>query len=204
MNSIFTKYGKYFEPLVVAVLIAVFVIPIASVVNLSPQSGISPNLRVEKPRQNVLGANDINGSYTIQLISGTHNIITIEKLEETTPTRREYSTKLQKRESGVYSKPIIEVINQLDKDLDVTFQINDLGNSSSQIGVLYNNTNYVLKTIDGITYHHTMKLKSGEKKYVYLHIRDDSSVNFSQNISIDILTPEAETHIPDQGIVSEQ
>lgn len=174
------RYGKFFEPLMVLTLLAVFTLPVISVLNISPRTKADPT-----PKQtDVLGIKAGFTGFEISKIGGQHNIIVSESLLSTSNTRFVYKANIQKRDRGNYSKPILKISNSGNEPLQLTFLLKPT-TSNSEIGILYGDTNYVLKDKDGNIYHHTSTPPVGEQ-FIYLSVKAGSDVNFSEQVEISI------------------
>lgn len=182
------KYGKFVEPFAILALIMLFILPVASVLNLSID--FKQNGRV---KQEVLGVTS-DSKVVLEKVGGIHPIIHNEKLLQSTENLYEYSANINKRPEGSYDKPVMVISNNTIFDQKVTFTLNQGVSSDTLIGLSYNNTNYFLSTPQGETYPHILKLSQGESIRLSILIRNPNNVLFEDSISIGVRTS------PDLGL----
>ncbi|MCA9377101.1 hypothetical protein H6762_01555 [Candidatus Nomurabacteria bacterium] len=176
------RYGTYLEPFELLLLIGIFVIPIMTLFNLTPQYG-SPDV----PPDNVLGVST-DGHVRIQDIGGSHEFITNERLLGIDTSSYHYYTTLINRESGIYAKPILQVTNPTDSDIEITFSVKYSVEQSSQIGILKDNTNYIIKDKEGFTFPRSFTVASGESAIFSIDVRNDVNINYSEELGLLILS----------------
>ncbi|MCA9375023.1 hypothetical protein KC622_01690 [Candidatus Dojkabacteria bacterium] len=174
------RYGKFLEPFAILAMIALFILPIASVLNLS--IGFKQN---DSVKQEVLGVTS-DSKVLIEKVGGTHPVVYNEKLIQTSENVYEYSTYIRKRATGSYDKPILTITNNTLFDQEITFTLNKSDSTDTLIGVLYNRTNYFLSAPDGETYSHTLKLSPGQSMPISITLRNNANVLFDDSISIGI------------------
>ena len=91
---------QIFEPLAIAALLALFIIPTLTVINLSP-------ITQELKRPDVLGVTDSTQNIVIEKVGGRHNIFQNEVLEKQDDTEYIYSTDIMKRWEKAYLNQLL-------------------------------------------------------------------------------------------------
>lgn len=181
IKRLIARYGRLFEPLAVFAILTLFILPIVTVLNLSPKT----RSLISRPNSSVLGVADVNG-VIISKVGGNHKIVQNEKFISLNQSSFTYTATIKSREDGNYSKPILKVESGLDEEKEISFILKGY-EGSSEIGLLYNDTNYILKSSDGTHYTHIMKAEKGIQ-YIYLNINTSSDVNFDQDLEIQVVT----------------
>ncbi len=179
------KYGKYLDILLSFVLVLIFTVPIMVILNLSPivsaENSTLPS--------NVLGVKTGFVEVTeVKMVGGSHSYIQNENLYTYEDNKYLYSTRVLVRDKGVYSKPIFTISVPTDTKLLVKIWVADDLKSTTQIGILLDKTNYVLKEYSGMQYIREILL-SDEGAYTFsLDLRNENNVNFPENIDIHVTT----------------
>lgn len=188
LRRYFNRYGKFVEPFMILALVMLFILPILSVKNLTPHTGKAPELNAEN--LNVLGVEVGNGQpFEIYEVGGMHNYIQNEKLTKLDSGSYQFSTKILLRKAGLYNKPILQVSNPTQDDVTLELSLKDFENSSTQIGLLVDKTNFVLHDSNGLIYSHQITIKSGQNVTLYLDVRNEVAVNFNEEITL-LLSPD--------------
>ncbi|HOV29664.1 MAG TPA: hypothetical protein PLD77_01140 [Candidatus Dojkabacteria bacterium] len=171
--------SKLSEPLLIVVLILVFVIPVISVLNLTPTTGTIK-------KSDVLGTSTQSGC-TIDLIGGQHKIFSSEKLTQAEGINTfEYTLTIGKRAAGTYSKPILRIKNKTDQPKTITFDGQTTTNTKSDIFLLSGNKSYILQNNLGVTHTEKIVFNPGEEKIIFLSVVNSSGVQFSENFKMTI------------------
>lgn len=178
------RYGKYLDIFLSFVFVALIVIPVISIINLSPVQ--SPDL-VNTKSKNVLGVDTYTGDeIQLRLLGGDHNYIQNEELYNHSDLSFLYSTHVLIRDAGIYSKPIIQLNVPKGETLKVTFSIGLVSKSTTQIGITYEKVNYVLRDENGQQYIRSISFTEPGSYRLSLDLRNDSNVNFPEDIDIHI------------------
>ena len=103
------------EPLAIVVLLALFIIPTLTVINLSP-------ITQDNKQMDVLGVTSDDTGLQIKAVGGIHNIFKNENLEQRPFGEYKYTNTVSKRKGKeVYSKPILEIKNETSVERSVLF-----------------------------------------------------------------------------------
>ncbi|HOV34437.1 MAG TPA: hypothetical protein PLS56_00350 [Candidatus Dojkabacteria bacterium] len=168
-----TILSKLAEPLLIVALITIFVLPILSVINLSPKTG-------EIKKSDILGASTQSGC-TVDLIGGQHKIFSSEKLTQTEGIGMfEYTVTIGKRSAGRYSKPILRIKNKTDQQKTIIFDGQTAINTKSDIFLLSGNNSYILQNSTGITHTEKLTFNPNEEKIIFLAVENSANVQFSE------------------------
>ena len=169
------KFGKFVDPILLILTLAIIFTSVISVKNLTPRTFAG------KEMPDVLGIEDGEEKGEITLIGKGHNYITSEKLEKTGDNQFKYTSLIKKREAGTISKPIILI-----KDTELLkAKINYSNTTFSKISLVdkSNNTSYIIKENNEL-YTPDIHLNENSRE-IYLMIEDTKSIFFNQYIEID-------------------
>lgn len=171
--------GHLFDPFIIVGILLMLILPTLAVLNLSP------NYTNNRLKTDVLGV-DSDGKVSAVLIGGTHNIITNEGIDFPSENRFKYSSTITNRDKGIYSKPILQLINNSseEKTLSVSFFSNM--NMYSDVSIKYENNMISLVNSNGAISNPHLVIPSNKTYTVYLEIVNDSKILFPQDIEIQI------------------
>ncbi len=171
------KYGKFFDPLIILVIVVMIATPVLAVKNLSPR--VLPEGEIS----DVLGVQDGEESVDFELIVGEHNYITSEKLNEISPSHFKYTALVKKPPQGRISKPIVE-IQGLNKDAVLKTELMNSSSHNSKISVYDSSgdTKYILQEKLN-SYSQNIKVNKNTDTF-YLVIENENPVLFNQYIEL--------------------
>jgi hypothetical protein len=171
--------GKILEPIALGIFALIFIIPSITVINLEP---ITKSI---KEFTNVLGVTS-NEPILIDLVGGTHEIVSNERIYKEGDTGYKYEAILTKRESDFYSKPILKLINNSEEDHTVSFLGSTLNPTRSDIGLIVNDQEYKLQNAQGISEAVEILLRPQSEYLVYLTVESVVGVQFSEELDISV------------------
>lgn len=176
------RYGKYLDILSTFVLLLLFIVPIISVLNLSP---IPTSEVLSESPDDILGV-EIDNDQPIQLkmVGGQHNYIQNEALYSYSDESFLYSTKLSPRDKGEYSKPIFDLFVPEGQTVRLVVSIGAATASGTQLGIMLGNTNYILRDNDGATYIRVFEIDSPGDHRFWFDVRNPVDINFYENIDL--------------------
>jgi hypothetical protein len=174
-----TVLGKVLEPISLGLLALLFIIPSITVINLEP---ITKNL---KKFTDVLGVST-SSELIVDLVGGTHEILSGEKVYKTENGEYIYEAVLTKRESDFYSKPILKLENRTEEDKIVTFLGTSINPTRSDIGLIINDQSYKLQKASGESKTVEVLIRPQNEYIVYLTVESIVGVQFSENFEITI------------------
>ena len=166
------------EPIAFGLLALLFIIPTITVMNLKP-------LTKKIKDSTVLGLSE-KAQLEINLVGGTHQIFSQEKLEKEENGTYKYTTVISSRDANRYSKPILEVKNS--KSTEVKLEIYGYTHlpTHSDIFLIINDQIYRLQNPQGNTTTQKIALEPNQKYIVYLAIESFSNVKFSEDFTLEI------------------
>lgn len=144
------------------------------------------NTEMANKNEGVLGV-VVDSQVSISPIGGSHNYVTNEKLDLLNENLYTFSTTIIAREAGTYSKPIIRISNSTEEESTFTFALKSEDPSSSRIGILHEDTNYVLRDDAGIFYNPQVTISSGEYVDLFLQVHDEFDVNYNEDLVIKLV-----------------
>lgn len=188
-SAIGQKLGKFaiiLEPLGILATIVLFTIPTLAVINLSAET------KYISATQEVMGTTDTDNSQkdslNIQLIGGIHQYISSETMEKDADETYTYHAKLAKRDAGSYSKPFITITNNTDSPINIYFTGRLSTDSKSKVGIIYNESNYLIQNTDGEIFKSPISIPSGDAAILYVSVSNDSDVLFFDDLTIRIFS----------------
>ena len=168
--------GKILEPFALGVLALLFIIPAITVINLEP---------ITKKVTDVLGVTT-NSELIFDLVGGTHEIVSAEKIYKEENGDYTYSAILTKRASDFYSKPIIKIINNTEDEKTLTFLGTTLNPTRSEIGLIIKDQAYKLQRANGESQKVEILLRPQSEYLVYLTVESVVGVQFSEEFEMKI------------------
>lgn len=168
------RFEKVLEPFAIIALVALFVLPALTVLNLTPM--VSP------VNDNVLGATDREG-VGVALVGGIHTTIDNESMEAG-DSDITYTAKLRARDQGIYSKPILELTNFNNERTDMQVSAYLPNVSDTDIKVVFNNEEYRLIHIDGRRYTQTIPMDKDDKGILYLSLDTKQDIRFAEELEV--------------------
>lgn len=171
--------GKIIEPVALGILALLFIIPSITVLNLKP---ITKSI---KEFTDVLGVTS-NQTVIVDLVGGTHEIVSAEKIYKDGDSGYIYEAVLTKRESDFYSKPILQLRNNSNEYKTVTFLGTTLNPTRSDIGLIINDQEYKLQRSNGQSELVEILLKPQATYDVYLTVESVVGVQFSEDFNLKI------------------
>lgn len=170
------RFEKVLEPFAILALVALFVLPALTVLNLTP--------KVSPVNDNVLGVADRDG-VGVALVGGIHTVIDNESIE-TGANKATYTAKLRAREKGIYSKPILELTNFNNERTEVEVSAYLQNVSDTDIKVVYNDIEYRLIHIDGRRYTQTIPMNKDNKGILYLSLDTKQNIRFAEDLEVTV------------------
>jgi hypothetical protein len=171
--------GKILEPVALGLLALLFIIPSITVVNLEP---ITKNF---KKFTDVLGVTT-NSEVIVDLVGGTHEILSGEKIYQKEDESHIYQAVLTKRGSDFYSKPILKIENRTDENKNITFMGTTLNPTRSDIGLIINDQAYRLQKSSGESETVEILLRPQSEYLIYLTVESIVGVQFSEEFEMQI------------------
>lgn len=171
-------FGQIIEPFALGVLALLFILPIITVMNLTP-------LTKQIKKLDILGVTT-EELVELRLVEGKHEIFSSETLNKIDQENYTYSVILNKRASDSYSKPIIEIENKSLEKKNLTFLGQTLTNTKSNISLLLNEKSYRVQDSKGETYAPNIVVEPEEKVILFLSIENLSGIQFSEEYDMDI------------------
>jgi len=165
-------FTQILEPFALGLLALFFILPIITVMNLTP-------ITKQIQKLDVLGVTS-QEEMIVRLIGGKHEIFSGESLNSLEDSKFSYSVRLGKRGSDSYSKPILEIENKSPEQKTVSFWGQTLSNTRSNIYLIINEEAYVLQDDRGDTQEQEIVVPSGESVIVFLGLENISGVQFSE------------------------
>lgn len=168
------------EPFALGVLALIFILPIITVMNLTPLTQKLSDL-------NVLGVNT-GENISIDLVGGKHEIFSSEDIQKIEDDHYQYTTIINKRESDIYSKPILIIRNRNTIPQTISLSGSTETNTKSEISVKLDKDEYILQDYTGQTTTQDIHLLPSEEIPVFLSVENISRVQFSETFTLQITT----------------
>jgi hypothetical protein len=171
-------FNHILEPIALGIIALLFIIPAITVFNLSP---ITKTLE----KLNVLGAKS-QDALQIELVEGRHAIVRNEFLSKEDDDSYTYSTTLTKRNSDVYSKPIIKIKNSTGAIQTLLIYGQTLSPTKTNVSIIANNINYRLQDDKNRTYPQEIPIEPGLDTVLFLSLENFSGIQFSEEFEMSI------------------
>jgi len=165
-------FSQILEPFALGLLALFFILPIVTVMNLTP---ITKQIK----KIDVLGVTT-QDELVIRLVGGQHEIFSGESLAKIDETEYSYSARIGKRGADSYSKPILEIQNNTEEKKILSFWGQTLTNTRSKIYLQEKETPYLLQDNTGETYEQKITVLPTEKIIIFLALENISGVQFSE------------------------
>jgi hypothetical protein len=165
-------FTQILEPFALGLLALFFILPIITVMNLTP---VTKQLK----KIDVLGITT-QDDVIVRLVEGKHEIFSSESLTKIEEFEYSYSTRIAKRAADSYSKPILEIENRTENRKTVMFWGQTLSNTRSAIYIKAKEKTYTLQEHNGNTREQEIYVLPGEKLVVFLGLENLSGVQFSE------------------------
>jgi hypothetical protein len=178
-----TVFTQILEPMALGVLALLFIIPIITVMNLTP-------LTKQLQKLDILGVTTQN-EVKVRLVEGKHDIFTSENLVKMDDLNFLYSVVLNKRSSDNYSKPILEIENRGEEQRELSFFGQTVSNTRSNILLIVNDKTYRIQSSKGETYTQSISISPRDKVVIFLAIENLSGIQFSENFDMEISISES-------------
>lgn len=163
-------FTQILEPFALGLLALFFILPIVTVMNLTP---ITKQIK----KIDVLGITT-QDELIIRLVGGQHDVFSGESLNKIDETEYAYSTKIEKRGADSYSKPILEIQNNTEEKKTLLFWGQTLNNTKSKIYLQKKETPYLLQDNTGETYEQEISILPTEKVIIFLAVENLADVQF--------------------------
>jgi hypothetical protein len=170
-------FGKVLEPVALGLLALLFIIPSITVINLEP---ITKNI---KQFTDVLGVTT-NSEILVDLVGGTHQVLSGEKVYRNDDGTYTYKAILTKRESDFYSKPILKIENRTEEEKTLTFMGTTINPTRSEIGLIINDQAYRLQRSNGESETVKILLRPQNEYIIYLTVESVVGVQFSEDFEM--------------------
>ncbi len=165
-------FSQILEPFALGLLALFFILPIITVMNLTP---ITKQLK----KLDILGVTTQNDTI-VRLVGGKHEVFSEETLNQTEDSKYAYSARLGKRGADSYSKPILEIENKTAEEKVISVWGQTLSNTKSEIYLIINEETYRLQDYKGNTYEQKIPVSSGDKIILFLALENLSGIQFSE------------------------
>lgn len=165
------------EPIALGLVALLFIIPTITVMNLQP-------LTKSIKKLDVLGVTN-TAELKVNIVGGTHQAFYNETLDSQ-DGKYVYKTELTKREADSYSKPILEIINNKEENVNLDIYGGTSIPTGSEIGLIINDQKYKLQESNGTITTQRITVLPKERYIVYLYIESFSDVKFTQDFELTI------------------
>lgn len=176
-NNIKKITNLILEPIALGLLALLFIIPTITVINLQPITKKLESL-------NVLGVSN-KSELQINIVGGTHQIFNSESITEENGTYI-YKAKLQKREADSYSKPILEIVNNKDENINLEIYGGTEIPTGSNIGIIIKDQMYKLQDQKGNMARQKITVAPKEQYILFLSVESFSNVQFEEDFLLNI------------------
>jgi len=168
------------EPFAIVALLAFFIVPTITVINLSP-------ITKEINKENVLGVNTFNSNIEVNNLGGFHEIIQGESLSKNDVGEYLYRTTLQARENlKTYSKPILQIQNKGYSAVVLSFYGYTDSRTDTRVSLKIGRNSYLLRDEKGNLYEQKIFLEPTSDTTVYLYLENSNRILFSEDFEMEV------------------
>ena len=168
------------EPFAIVVLLAFFIIPTLTVINLSP-------ITKEVKKENVLGVNTFSSNVVVKNLGGFHEIIKGESLSKTNESEYLYKTTIQGRDKlKTYSKPILQIQNKGFSPVILSFYGYTDSRTDTKVTLKIGRNSYLLRDEKGQLYQQDFFLEPTSDTTVYLYLENSNRILFSEDFEMEV------------------
>jgi hypothetical protein len=186
----YLNYGKLLDPIAIFALIILVVTPIFAVINLSTKTlpavykTEKTNTTVEDERFSVLGVKS-NKEFGIELTTGTHKVIQTTLLDTVDQNSYKLEIEINKHEAGTYSRPVLNVYNKTNKEVQISISPFEVV-GTSLINTVFDESRQRLFSINSGLSLVTYTIKPNDEKELYLEVYSVDDINFQDELALDI------------------
>lgn len=171
---------QVFEPLAIVALLALFLVPTLTVINLSP-------ITREKKQLNVLGAESSPNSIVIEAINDDDPMFSSTRLSQRNDGTWIYTTDIAPREGEkIYSKKAFRITNNSNTQQRLVVSGYTDSTSFTNFSLKIDDFWYVLRDNSKEMYEREVVLEPGVTKSVYISTYSDYNVLFKEVFTVNI------------------
>lgn len=179
IKKLLIKSEVILQPVLLVMALSVFILSTLAFINLSPKYITS--------EKNVLGVSD-KKEVGVVLVGGTHNYINNEGLSFIDNTEFSYTFNISNRESGLISKPSLEITNDSSEDIKLSINSFSTSLTQSDIRLLYKSNYLVLINSVGAQSNPTLTIPAQTKDIIYISVENAQPIRYSQEVTISFTT----------------
>lgn len=171
---------QIFEPLAIVLILALFLIPTLTVLNLSP-------ITQESKQSNVLGVTDSPNNISIELLNKDDKVFVGETLKREKEREYVYTTAIQPREKErEYSKQAFKIVNKSGSKQKLVVSGYTDSMSSSHFSLKIDGEWYVLRDDSKEMYKREIVLEPNATKTVYISTYSEKNILFKEVFTVNI------------------
>lgn len=172
---------QLFEPLAIVALLALFLIPTLTVINLSP-------ITKEKKQLDVLGATSSPNNIIIQSVNEENEIFSSDNLRKEIDGEWIYTTEVEPREGNkVYTKQAFRITNNSNTQQRLVVSGYTDSTSFTNFSLKIDGFWYVLRDNSKEMYEREIVLEPGVVKSVYISTYSDYNVLFKEVFTVNMM-----------------
>ncbi len=180
-NKFQTKFGHLLDPFVILAIFVVFLVPVITVLNLTPQNKVQTQ---ENPQ--VLGATN-QTKVTIEPNLKYGDGITVDKVTPNGDSSFVLYVNQVPHKSGKYTNELFVASNPTDSEK--TVRIDGVFNGvadDTKVSVILDGVKHVILGEDGVSYPTALYLEPGQNVKISVVIENTENVNFSTKFAISL------------------
>ena len=175
-----SKFGKFFDPLLVLAIIALFTVPALTLSNLTP--GHKPPHK----ESTVLGLTE-QTTLDIQPHTTPFDGISLNKFSQLSETSYTFYLEQVPHKTGIHENKLLVISNGTDteKKVDVTSTFERI-TPGTKVSIVVRQTKFIILDKTGVTYPPSLYIAPGQIMDVSLEIDSPVDVNFTTGFSLDL------------------
>ncbi|MCC7290326.1 hypothetical protein IT417_03700 [bacterium] len=176
-KRVYNKLGKFLDPVGLFLLLAVFVLPALTVVNLSPRSN---------QVNNVLGV-ESKKDVSVVMVGGVHDFLKDERISFPSEGVSKYEAQMIKHDIGSYSKPILQLSNNYESAMNLEVTGGSSNRTNIPLYLIYREKEYLIQDENGITNVANIRIPDRTKDIMYLKFDTSTPLRFNENVEVTIV-----------------
>jgi hypothetical protein len=179
VKRIFEKFGVALDPFIVLALFVIFLVPVITVLNLTPKYH-------KNTQPNVLGETD-SQFVTIDANQTYAEGISVEKMTQEGDNHYTIYVKQDAHETGTYTNFLFTATNGTKEEATIVLSpVFEGAPDSTKYSVVLDEVKYVLRDENGDTYPPSIYLEPGKSVQLGLMIESPTNVNFTTRFAVEV------------------
>lgn len=180
LRKFLKQFGKFADPFLVMGIFVLFLIPVLTVLNLTPQT------RPEYPESSVLGIGDEN-KVNFNPGATPQDGILVTRVSQNSDTSYSVEVKVSPQTTGSFSNDFFTASNTIEEDLRIQLQPSfQEFPDGTVISIVVDGIKFVLLDEEGNIYPPTINMVPGQDISAAIQIDNEINSNFEYQFTVDV------------------